>query len=154
MSSTLSSTRTALSISDALETIENLSLKTLQSNGAWSTYKILTHCAQSVECSILGYPKQNSKLFQKTIGKLAFYSFSFLGQMHHPLDEEIPCAPDIEDSGNLDEALQRLNQAYLDFSNYTGPLSPHFAYGELSREEYSLAHVMHLNNHLQEIQVL
>lgn len=143
-----------LTISSALKQIEELRDRSLHSIGAWSPYQIFTHCAQSVECSILGYPKQQPEIFQKTIGKLVFSIFSATRRMMHPLDEVIPGAPPLEDKSNIEEALNRLQKAYKDFEAYTGPLAPHFTYGVLTKEEYTLAHVMHLNNHLEEIQVL
>lgn len=141
-----------LTISSALEKIELLSSQSLNSTGAWKPYAILTHCAQSVECSMLGYPIQQPDIYKATIGKLAFSLFSTFGSMKHPLDEPIPGAPELEDSGSLDKAFARLKKAYSDFDGYTGALAPHFTYGELSKEDYIRAHVMHLNNHLEEIQ--
>ncbi|NEQ54023.1 MAG: DUF1569 domain-containing protein [Leptolyngbya sp. SIO3F4] len=141
-----------LTIPSALEKIELLSSQSLTSTGVWKPYAILTHCAQSVECSMLGYPIQQSEFYKATIGKLAFSLFSTLGFMKHPLDEPIPGAPELEDSGSLDKAFARLKKAYSDFEEYTGPLAPHFTYGELSKDEYIRAHVMHLNDHLEEIQ--
>lgn len=44
-------------------------------------------------------------------------------------------------------ALARLQGALQAFRATTAPLRPHFAYGELSRPEYELAHAMHLANH-------
>ena len=45
-------------------------------------------------------------------------------------------------------AANRLRAAIARFEAHTGPLQPHFAYGELNHAEYALAHVMHLYNHL------
>ena len=143
-----------ITIATALNRIEELSNHSLQSTGAWTPYQIFTHCAQSVECSRLGYPKQRPEIFQKTIGKLAFSLFAATGRMIHPLDEPLPGAPPLEKKDNLEEALARLKKAYTDFEQYEGPLAPHFTYGVLTKEEYTLAHVMHLNNHLEEVQKL
>ncbi len=139
-----------MTIASALAKINELSSRPLHSVGAWTPYQILTHCAQSVEYSMSGYPEQKPEIFQKTIGKLGFSLFSLKGRMIHPLDEPIPGAPPLEDDNNITEALVRLKTAYLDFEQYTGALAPHFTYGALTKEEYILAHVMHLNNHLQE----
>ncbi|MFG6095752.1 DUF1569 domain-containing protein [Leptolyngbyaceae cyanobacterium CCMR0082] len=140
-----------LTISSALETIASLSNRPLHSTGAWQPYAILTHCAQSVECSMVGYPIQQPEIYKATVGKLAFTLFSALGAMQHPLDEPIPGAPELEAHGNLKKALARLKKAYIDFDNYTDSLAPHFTYGDLSKQDYIRAHVMHLNNHLEEI---
>jgi hypothetical protein len=48
-------------------------------------------------------------------------------------------------------ALDRLMYALGHFEQFDGPLAPHFAYGALSKTEYEIAHVLHLNNHLLEI---
>ena len=45
-------------------------------------------------------------------------------------------------------ALARLRAAVQVFAAHTGPLQPHFAYGELSKAQYEQAHAMHLANHL------
>ncbi|MEL7034258.1 MAG: DUF1569 domain-containing protein [Cyanobacteria bacterium J06592_8] len=140
-----------LTIASALQQIEQLENKSLRSVGAWTPYQIFIHCAQSIEYSMLGYPEQRPEIFQNTIGKLAFSIFSFVGHMIHPLDEPIPGAPTLDDSNNIQPALDRLKSAYINFEQYTGPLAPHFIYGDLTKEEYTLAHVMHLNNHLDEI---
>ncbi|MEM9265199.1 MAG: DUF1569 domain-containing protein [Cyanobacteria bacterium P01_F01_bin.13] len=144
-------TLATLTVSSALEKIELLSHQSLSSTGAWQPYAILTHCAQSVECSMLGYPIQQHELYKATIGKLAFSIFSTIGYMKHPLDEPIPGAPELDANGRLEKVLERLKNAYINFEQYTGPLAPHFTYGELSKEDYTRAHVMHLNNHLEEI---
>jgi len=44
--------------------------------------------------------------------------------------------------------------ALNDFDNYSGALKPHFAFGMLSKSDYALAHVLHINNHLQEFAVI
>jgi hypothetical protein len=51
------------------------------------------------------------------------------------------------------EALARLTTALQDFDGYNGALKPHFAFGTLSKSDYALAHVLHINNHLQEFAV-
>lgn len=142
-----------LTISVALQQIEKLRGQSLTSVGQWTPYQILTHCAQSVEYSMSSYPQQQPKILQKTVGKIAFSLFSTKGRMIHPLDEPIPGAPRLEIGNDIDAALIRLRKAYTDFEQYTGPLAPHFTYGALTKEEYTIAHVMHLNNHLEEVQI-
>lgn len=143
-----------LTISSTLEKLDLLGDQLpLRSTGTWKPYAILTHCAQSVECSMLGYPILQHEIYQATVGKLAFTLFSTLGYMKHPLDQPIPGAPELEDYGNLAQALARLKKAYIEFEQYTGPLAPHFTYGDLSKADYTRAHVMHVNNHLEEMPV-
>jgi hypothetical protein len=50
-------------------------------------------------------------------------------------------------------ARARLLSALKDFEAHQGALKPHFAYGNLSREQYTRAHLMHLANHWTEIAV-
>ena len=71
--------------------------------------------------------------------------------MTHDLSDPIPGAPSLTSSMDVAIALNRLKKSLIDFDNYLGPIAPHFAYGELTKKEFELAHVMHLYNHLQEI---
>jgi hypothetical protein len=73
--------------------------------------------------------------------------------MTHNLSEPIPGAPAFATDKDIKIALFRLEKSLVAFKEYEGKLLPHFAYGELSKEEYAAAHVMHLYNHLQEINV-
>ena len=142
-----------LTIAAALKQIDDLTHKSLTSTGAFTPYQMFIHCAQSVEYSMSGYPQPRPEIFQKTIGKVAFSLFSAKGEMTHPLDEPIPGAPPLETGNDIDAALLRLRKAYTDFERYNGVLFPHFTYGELSKEEYTIAHVMHINNHLKELEI-
>ena len=69
--------------------------------GDWNLYQVLTHCAQSVEYSILGYPEHKSDLFKNTVGKTAFSLFSSRRKMTHALNETIPGAPEFSDEENI-----------------------------------------------------
>lgn len=100
---------------------------------------------------MLGFPEHKSEFFKSTVGQLAFSIFLSKGQMKHSLSEPIPEAPLIAPSTHVELALQRLMNALTEFKRYKGPLAPHFAYGALSKKEYEIAHVIHLNNHLQEV---
>lgn len=144
---------TPLSIDTALSKLDNLMLKKTSTTGDWNLYKILIHCAQSVEYSMTGYPEHKSDLFKSTAGKAAFSLFSAKGKMTHPLNEAIPGAPVFSLEENIAMALNRFKKSLMDFQQYEGDLAPHFAYGPLSKLEYEAAHVMHFNNHLQEIQL-
>ena len=132
-----------LTIDFALKKLDVLSHKNLINLGEWNSYQIFTHCAQSVEYSMSQFPLHKSSFFKNTIGKLAFSIFSSKGKMTHDLSDPIPGAPSL--------TLNRLKKSLIDFDNYLGPIAPHFAYGELTKKEFEMAHVMHLYNHLQEI---
>ncbi|WP_299570583.1 DUF1569 domain-containing protein [uncultured Shewanella sp.] len=128
----------------------------IKTTGVWDLKQIFTHCAQSVEYSMTGYPKHKSKVFKQTIGSLAFSAFASKGKMTHKLSEAIPGAPRLltnktQDTVEVLIQLDRFKQSLLDFESYIGELKPHFAYGLLTKEEYALAHAMHFNNHLLEI---
>ncbi|MCB1200158.1 MAG: DUF1569 domain-containing protein [Leptospiraceae bacterium] len=143
-----------LTIDHVLKKIDELSQKNISSKGAWSPFKIFSHCAQSIEYSISGYPQHKSAFFKSTVGPLAFAVFSARGSMKHGLQEDIPGATALPAKGDTQEALAHLKQTYLNFQKYNGPLAAHFAYGDLTKEEYMLAHILHFNNHLLEIEAV
>jgi len=145
--------KASLSMQVVLTKINFLLNTPLLSSGQWRPAQIFTHCAQSVEYSMAEYPEHKTELFKRTIGQLAFSAFSEKGAMHHGLSEAIPGAPDASLEKDPKLALQRLAKAFIDFSQYQGILASHFAYGELSKQDYELAHVMHFYNHLQEIKL-
>ena len=142
--------RQPLTIAHALAQLEPLVAQNAHGSGAWSLYKVLVHSAQSVEFSLTGFPEHKPDAFKSTIGRAAFRAFLAKGKMRHGLDEPIPGAPMITDSGNIQLAFARLKKALQDFQQSQGELAPHFAYGALNKAEYEAAHVMHINNHLQE----
>jgi hypothetical protein len=119
--------------------------------GAWNPYQVFTHLAQSIDYSMTGYPGMKSALFRNTAGKAAFFTFSTAGAMTHNLAEPIPGAPDLASSGSAGDAIGRTISSLKTFAAYKGPLHPHFAYGNLDKEEYLAAHLMHINNHMKEI---
>jgi hypothetical protein len=98
-----------------------------------------------------GYPEEKPRLFQMTAGKLAFTVFKLRGRMSHGLDEPIP--GEVIGDVSADEGLQRLWQSLEHFRDHTGPLRPHFAFGALGKDQFALAHLMHIENHLEEVRV-
>jgi len=123
----------------------------IKHTGVWSPYEMFIHCAQSIEYSMVGFPEHKSPLFKRTVGKAAFFVFEHKGRMTHNLSEAIPGAQPITPEDDVLIALARLKQTFIKFKEYTKPLQPHFAYGQLTKREYEIAHVMHLNNHLEEV---
>jgi hypothetical protein len=142
-----------LTIAAALKKLDELSRQAILSSGGWSPYQIFTHCAQSIEFSLSGFPEHKSDFFKNTAGQLAFSAFSSKGQMTHSLSEPIPGAPRIESVPDIQFAINRFKKSLIDFQQFDGKLAPHFAYGELSKQDYERAHVMHFYNHLQEMSV-
>lgn len=116
----------------------------------WSLYKVLNHTAQSAEYSMTGYPKLDPS-FVQAIAKLVFKSFKSQGFMTHSLTAPVPDAPEIPETGDLPAAFLRLRNAISDFQNFTGALHPHFSYGDLSYEDWELAHAMHIADHFSSL---
>ncbi|URD69537.1 DUF1569 domain-containing protein [Leptospira borgpetersenii] len=122
-------------------------LNSIRGYGAWDAGKVFLHCAQSIEYSIQGYPENKSALFQNTIGKLVFLNFVSSKKMSHDLEAPIPGSTEIRVGTDWKESLSILRETILKFQTYDKELKPHFAYGSLSKQEYDLAHAMHIANH-------
>ncbi len=140
-----------LSQLDGLLNTANQSQNLITKSQDWDLSQIFTHCAQSVEYSMSGYPQHKSELFKQTVGPTVFSIFAAKGRMTHNLSDPIPGAPLTIKKPLYLPALKRLQQSLIDFQRYEAELKPHFAYGQLSKQEYALAHVMHFNNHMQQI---
>jgi len=121
---------------------------TLDNAAAFNWSQTLAHCAQSIEFSMSGFPEAKSALFQKTVGAAAFSVFSWRGKMSHNLAEPIPGAPVLASDTPAAAAVERLQKAIAAFSQWSGELKPHFAYGALTKPQYEQAHAMHLAQHL------
>ncbi len=136
-----------------LERLNELDVTRIEKSGEWEVARTFNHLAQSVEFSLDGFPILKSPLFRNTAGQLAFSVFQANGRMTHGLDEAIP--GEIIDGAGSDplQARQRLIAALARFESHAGQLQPHFAYGELDKTQYSIAHVMHISNHLEEFQI-
>ncbi|MGI2174478.1 DUF1569 domain-containing protein [Shewanella ulleungensis] len=130
------------------EILANLSV------GQWNSAEVFTHCAQSVEYSMSGFPQHKSVVFKRTIGTIAFSAFALKGAMTHNLAEAIPAAPKLDPNIDVHQALFRLITSLHEFEQYQGKLAPHFAYGELNKQDYELAHVLHFHNHLDNFKQL
>jgi len=140
------------SVERMLILLDSLKSRQLVAKSGWSPYKVFVHLAQSIQYSMSGYPELKSEVFQHTAGSTAFYAFSVAGAMRHNLTEPIPGAPAIADEGNVNQAIDLVITALQQFQAYRGQLQPHFAYGLLSKTEFAHAHVMHIENHLLEMQ--
>lgn len=125
----------------------------VQATGAWPLAAVLDHLAQSIEMSMDGYPQPRSALFQSTAGSAAFAFFRWRGRMSHPLDEPIPGAPALSAGSDWKPGAVRLRLAITRFQGHAGALRPHFAYGQLSKPDFALAHTFHIANHQDEVQL-
>lgn len=136
------------SLDRAYRTLEGLrSQPAVRATEGWDLARVLHHAAQSIEFSITGFPEMKGALFRATAGAAAFSVFGHLHKMRHDLEAPIPGAPAIEAGQPLGPALDRVLAALRRFEQHRGPLAPHFAYGDLSRDEYLTAHLLHLDNH-------
>ena len=141
-----------LTLDNAFKEAERLvSAEAATDDSAFNLAQTLIHCAQSIEFSLTGFPESKSAIFQRTVGSAAFHVFSWRGQMSHDLGEAIPGAPELDTAVAPDIALQRLSNAITLFQQKEQGLQPHFAYGNLSKPQYELAHAMHLANHFSAI---
>lgn len=137
-------------LNDAYECLADIATShDIQSLNYHSAFWTFTHLKQSVDYSIDGYPSSSSFLYQLFIGKPVFGLFLLLGRMSHDLLKPIPGAPDIAESGNWQTALEAYRESLKRFEEYNGPLAPHFAYGTLSKKQFTNAHLMHLDHHLK-----
>lgn len=137
------------SLADAQHEIDRVrSATAFNPVATWSWSKTLLHCAQSIEYSMTGYPEARSALFQHTAGAVAFSYFKSRGRMSHNLLEAIPGAATLDANAASTVAVAALRKAIDTFTQHSGPLHPHFAYGKLSKAEYEQAHAMHIANHM------
>ena len=97
------------------------------------------------------FPEPKSALFQNTLGSAAFAVFKWRNQMSHGLAEPIPGAPALTHAPTLEPAIARLRLAIHEFNKFSGKLAPHFAYGNLGKADFALAHTLHIANHQDEI---
>ncbi len=140
-----------LTTAAAIERLNGMLGRSISSSGKWTPFQIFNHIAQSIEFSMSGYPQLKSAAFQSVLGQPVFHVFSKRRAMSHSLSEPIPGAAAIAENGIVDDALGRVVLALRAFDAHTGPLRPHFAYGALSKNEFEVAHAMHLYNHLNEV---
>ena len=70
------------------------------------------------------------------------------GFMTHDVNAPIPLAPAISPTLPFEEGVAKVRGAMERFRVHVGPLAPHFAFGDISREEYERLHAMHLADHL------
>ncbi|MCG8316724.1 MAG: DUF1569 domain-containing protein [Pseudomonadales bacterium] len=135
-------------IEDALKELALIEANeaTLVMDQPWSIYKVMIHLSQSMEYSMTGYPELDPPAKQAA-AKLVWQAFKTQGYMSHNLGAVVPGAPEIPDDGPTFESYERYRNACSDFQNYTSALHPHFSYGELTYEEWELAHAFHAADH-------
>jgi Protein of unknown function (DUF1569) len=140
------------SLDDALRWLDKIEkAASAKTTGAWPMVAVLEHLSQSIEMSLNGFPESKSALFQNTVGAAAFGVFKWRGRMSHTLSDPIPGAQPLSLQGDWKLAAARLRTAVQGFQAHTGALKPHFAYGNLSKTDFALAHSFHIANHQDEI---
>jgi len=140
-------------LAHTMRTLERLQEAPLHTNAGWDLAQVLHHAAQSVEYSLDGFPELKPAWFRSSLGAMAFAVFSARGKMTHGLEEPIPGAPAIASGQPLNAGVAHLMEALGRFDRYGGTLAPHFAYGALNKAEYMRAHLMHLANHWERVDV-
>lgn len=141
-----------MSISALQTFLGSLDTSMLTSQTSWSVARTFHHMTQSVDYSITGYPQHKPDWFKSSLGAAAFAVFAAKRTMAHNLEEAIPGAPDAPKDLTAEQAISQLIAALERFQTHTGSLAEHFAYGPLTREDYALAHVMHVRNHFEQIE--
>jgi hypothetical protein len=114
--------------------------------GQWTLAQVFTHCAQSIEYSLSGYPKPASVLVRKIFGPRVMRKFLAQGFMKHNLAAPVPGAPAL-DEPDVERARTRLLAALEKF-RAASSTAPHFAYGPVSHADYARLHEMHVVEHL------
>jgi hypothetical protein len=124
----------------------------VRNDGPWSAAQVLVHCAQSIECSMNGYPVKKPWIFRATVGRIAKGVFLRRGHMKHDLGAPIPGIPE-PDGESFARACERLQIAIDEFAAFEGTLAPHLAYGETDKPEYDRLHAMHVADHARALTV-
>jgi Protein of unknown function (DUF1569) len=139
-------------LSEALATLRKLDqAPSPSSETSWTLAKVLRHCAQSIDASLVGYPSMKPAVIRKTVGRIVWRRFSAKGQMSHDVEGPIPGAAAIADEPDHRAALAELQRSIEAFRAHDGPLAPHFVFDALSKEDYDRLHAMHLADHLARV---
>lgn len=138
-------------LEQTINRLESLKQKNLTFDGPWQGYATFSHLAQSIEFSLVGFPEHKSDGFKNWVGKPAFNVFKAMSSMSHDTAEPIPGADELDHkkvgSTDIDKSIERLIQALTSFQT-SQTLFPHFAYGALSHDDYLVAHILHIEDHL------
>ncbi len=122
----------------------------IESSGEWNAFQIVAHLRQSIVYSMKGFPEHKPEWFKATLGGLAFHLFALKGATTHGLSTPIPGASELLPQGNAMDELMQLRQDIQTLQQQTH-FEPHFAYGVLSKEQYLLAQLFHINEHFTQL---
>lgn len=135
-------------LNDALIALDRLEHLRVTSASPWSLYRLLHHCAQTIDYAMTGYPASKPVWFQRIIGKLVLHRFMRQGYMRHNLQAPVPGSPALLHEGTAQEGIALLRQTIHRFQQYRGTLHPHAFFGQLTHEEYDRYFAMHIADHL------
>lgn len=139
------------SLQEVVAFIEGLpESSTIESRGEWNAFQIVTHLRQSINYSMIGFPQHKPEWFKATLGGLAFHLFALKGATTHGLSTPIPGASELHPQGSAMDELVQLKQDIQTLLQQK-QFEPHFAYGALSREQYELAQLFHINEHFTQL---
>ncbi len=129
-----------------MTTIDDRIKNATTARGPWTLAQVFSHCAQSIEYSLTGYPKPAAWPVRALFGPMVMKKFLRRGFMKHKLDAPVPGAPALDDT-DVERARARLLSAFETF-RAASTTAPHFAYGPVSHADYARLHEMHIADHL------
>jgi hypothetical protein len=136
-------------LDEASEALAQLSAATrLHAREGWPAARALRHCAQSIEMSMMGFPRLKPAVVRHTVGRFVAWLFLRRGYLGHDITGPIPGAPTIEDSDDDLQAIEELLATIRRFRSFDGTLQPHFVFGRMSKDAYARLHAMHIADHL------
>jgi hypothetical protein len=134
------------SLEEARAQLARVPWSRVRADGPWTVGQILVHCAQSLEYGLTGFPRNKSRLFRATIGRLALARFLSRGELSHDRAAPIPGAPEPEPLDAL-AARARLERA-IDAFRAADRFAEHFAYGAVDKARYDRVQALHIADHL------
>jgi hypothetical protein len=119
-------------------------------SGTWSVGQIFVHCAESIECSMRGFPTEKARIVQWTVGAVALRVFLARGSMSHDRNATLPGGAEPA-AVATDVGLDRLLAAIDELARFDGTLARHVLFGAVSKADYERYHAIHIADHLSEI---
>jgi hypothetical protein len=114
--------------------------------GPWSAAQVLEHCAQSIDCSLHGFPVLKSAIVRSLVGPLVLRRFLAKGRMSHDHGAQIP-GMDPPADRPWSEAVDRLLTCISTFEAWTGTTAPHVVFGRVDKDRYARYHALHIADH-------
>ncbi len=115
----------------------------------WTMAQICEHCAQTIYCSMQGYPSLKPLWFRRSIGALILKIFFVRSKMKHNLQAPLVGAKPIEVKGQ--SAFEVLLESIDQFQAYQGELQPHFIFGQMNHADYDRYFTLNLKDHFSEV---